>query len=130
MTFAAPVLGSAIQPVVSLSRFSSCWDIALWRPRKGTLAPGSGSCTLSMTSWASSQKLRRAEELTANPTFRARLLFSCPSTHSRCVVWGFTFKAKPTRGHTNRSGSSVFTLDERPCRISFRRHHGENVQAV
>ena len=71
MTFAAPVPGSAIQPVENLSRSSSCLGIARWRPRSGTLAPGNGSCTPSMTSWASSQTLRRAEELTANATFQA-----------------------------------------------------------
>ena len=68
MTFAAPVLGSAIQPVESLSRSSSCLGIGRWRPRNGTLAPGSGSCTPSMTSWASSQTLRQVEEVTANQT--------------------------------------------------------------
>ena len=65
MTFAAPVQGPVMQPVVSLSRSSSYWGIALWRPRSGILAPGSGSCMLSMTSWASSQMLVRGEELTA-----------------------------------------------------------------
>jgi site-specific recombinase XerD len=52
--------------------------IALWRPRSGILAPGSGSCTPSMTNLASSQKLHRAEELTANATsqgFRDNFLF-------------------------------------------------------
>jgi hypothetical protein len=47
-----------------LSKFSFCLDIAQGRPRKGTLAPDSGSCTPSMTSWASSRTPLRAEELT------------------------------------------------------------------
>jgi hypothetical protein len=34
MTFAAPVQGSAIQPVESWSKFSFCLDIDQWRPRK------------------------------------------------------------------------------------------------
>ena len=68
MTFAAPVQGFVIQPEVNLSRSNSCLGIARWRPRKGILARGSGSCTLLMTSWASSPITRRAEELTANQT--------------------------------------------------------------
>src|ERR1700692_4792726 len=68
MTFAAVVQGSPTLPVESLSKFSFCLDIALWRPQKDTSAPGSGSCTLSTTNWASSQMPHRAEELTANET--------------------------------------------------------------
>ena len=73
MTFAAPVQGSAIQPVESLSKFSFCLDIAQWRPRRGILVPGSGSCTLLMTRWASSPITRRAEELTARLSGKFRL---------------------------------------------------------
>jgi hypothetical protein len=71
MTCAVPALGSAIQPVESLSRFSSCLGIGRWRLRRGTWAPGSGSCTPSMTSLVSSQTLRRAEEVTADETLQA-----------------------------------------------------------
>ena len=70
MTFAAPAQDCAIQPVESLSRSSSCSGIGRWRPRNGISAPGNGSCTPSMTRWASSQTLHRAEEVTANPTLQ------------------------------------------------------------
>ena len=52
MTFVVPVQGFAIQPVESLSRSSSCSGIGRWRSRNVISGPGSGLCTLSMTSWA------------------------------------------------------------------------------
>jgi integrase len=61
MTSAEPVQDSAKQPVVSLSKFSSCWGTALWRPRNGISAPGRGSCTPSTISWASNRMPVRGE---------------------------------------------------------------------
>ena len=54
-----------------LSRSSSCWGIARWRPRNGILAPGRGSCTLSTISWASGRMPVRGEEVTENATLQA-----------------------------------------------------------
>ena len=70
MTFGVPVHGSAIQPVESWSKSSSCLDIALSRPRNDILALGRGSCMRSTTSWASSRMQRQAEEVTLNPTLQ------------------------------------------------------------
>jgi integrase len=82
MTCAVHVLGCAIQPVESLSRFSSYWDIVRWRRRRSILARGSGSCRLSMTSWALSPMPRRYKEVTANKTFQAPRLLLLDSTRS------------------------------------------------
>ena len=71
MTFAAPVHGSAIQPVESLSKFSSCLDTVLSRPRNDILALGRGSRTRSTTRWASSRMQGQAEQdLFQNPTLQ------------------------------------------------------------
>ncbi len=52
----------------SWSRSSFCSDIAQRRLRSGILAPGSGSCVLSTTSWASSRIPHRAKQVTENAT--------------------------------------------------------------
>ena len=53
-----------------LEQFSSCLDTGPKRPRRGTSAPGSGSCTPSTTSWISSCVPGRAEQFTDNATFQ------------------------------------------------------------
>jgi hypothetical protein len=94
MIFVAPAQDSATQPVESLSRSSSCSGIGRWRPRNGISAPGSGSCTPSMTRWASSQTLHRAEEVTANQTFPEILWVFSPLRPAHRVVRILTLPPK------------------------------------
>jgi hypothetical protein len=59
MTLAVPAQGCVAQPVESLKKSNFCSHIARRRRRKRILAPGSGSCMRSTTSWRRSRIPRR-----------------------------------------------------------------------
>jgi hypothetical protein len=94
--------------------FNRQTGVVLWgrTTDKGTLASGRGSCTPSTTTWAPSQKLRRAEELTANAI--CRHFHSKRGIHHRALLHPLAIYWE--KNHRNKKDHKQTRNESRPMR--------------